>query len=173
MTSASSAVHSERHPRGFALTCAIAADPDRVFAAWTQPKHLTWFFNPAMPTPTEPTTVDLRVGGEWRQQMVVTDDLAYPTGGVYVAIVPGERLAFRWGARGGWPDLDGRGAETPPLVTVALRPVGASTEVTLSVAFADELSDDEVRHLIDGGTLDGWSETLGRLHLSSALDSPL
>lgn len=41
-----------------------------------------------MPTPTTPIEVDLRVGGMRKQQMVVNENLSYPTGGIYLEIVP-------------------------------------------------------------------------------------
>lgn len=67
--------------RSFTLTRILAASRQAVFTAWTDPEHLAWFYNPDMPTPTTPIEVDLRVGGTWRQQMVVNGNLSYPTGG--------------------------------------------------------------------------------------------
>ena len=45
------------------------------------------------PTARKPITVDLRVGGAWRQQMVINAETQYFTGGVYREIVPNERVA--------------------------------------------------------------------------------
>ena len=74
--------------------------------AWTDPDQLEWYYNPAQPIPDEPIELDLRVGGVWRQRMVIDEDTAYYTGGVYREIVPGRSLVFAWGATGGWPALD-------------------------------------------------------------------
>ena len=52
--------------RDLALTRMLDAPPDVVFEAWTDPAYLHWFFNPGF-TPEVPTTVDLRVGGQWMQ----------------------------------------------------------------------------------------------------------
>ncbi|WP_104116736.1 SRPBCC domain-containing protein [Arthrobacter sp. B1805] len=158
-------------PRGFTLTRDLRAPRHQVFRAWTEPEHLAWFYNPAMPTPTTPIEVDLRVGGTWRQQMVVTEDLQYPTGGVYLEIVPDERLVFRWGAAGGWPDLSGPREQEAPVVTLELRDTPEGTRLELGVAFSDHLDDEEVRSLIEGGTRDGWGATIDRVALSTALTS--
>lgn len=157
-----------RAERSFTLTRILQAPRDLVFTAWTDPEHLAWFYNPAMPTPTTPIQVDLRVGGVWRQHMVVDDDLHYPTGGVYLEIVPNERLVFRWGATGGWPELVEPHDLEAPVVTVELRDVAEGTRLELVVAFADQLADEKVRELIDGGTRDGWGATIDRVAHSTA-----
>ena len=95
--------------RGFTLTRMLDAPPDVVFQAWTDPAHLDWFFNPDT-RPDAGTQVDLRVGGAWRQHMVIDETTQYMTGGVYTEIVPNRKLVFalgrpwgmarpRWGGR--------------------------------------------------------------------------
>ena len=155
--------------RRFTLTRQLDDSRHAVFSAWTDPEHLAWFYNPAMPTPGMPIEVDLRVGGTWRQHMVVNDDLDYPTGGKYLEIVPDERLVFRWGAVGGWPELDGEKEQLAPVVTVQLNDVGAGTELVLTVRFSDQLDIDDVQQLILGGTRDGWGATVDRVRLSTAI----
>ena len=155
--------------RSFTLTRTLPAPRSAVFDAWTKPEHLAWFYNPAMPTPTTAIHVDLKVGGIWRQQMVINDDLQYPTGGVYLEVVPDEQLVFRWGATGGWPELAGAHEHEAPVVTVALRDDAGGTRLELTVAFPDQLSDEELRNLIDGGTRDGWSTTIDRVAHSTAI----
>ena len=73
--------------RQFTLTWTLDAPPADVFRAWTDPEYLDWFYNDAQPKPAEPIELDLRVGGVWRQQMVISDTTSYPTGGVYREIV--------------------------------------------------------------------------------------
>lgn len=155
--------------RSFTLTGILAASRHAVFTAWTDPEHLVWFYNSGMPTPTSPIEVDLRVGGTWKQQMVVNEDLSYPTGGTYLEIIPDERLVFRWGAVGGWPELDGENELTAPIATVQLTDVGTKTELVLTVQFSEHLDIDEVQKLIQGGTRDGWATTLDRVKESTAI----
>jgi len=161
-------IHEPPPERRFTLTRTVAAPRRSVFAAWTDPDHLGWFDNPAMPTPTAPIEVDLRVGGIWRQQMVIDDDLSYLTGGIYLEIVPDERLVFRWGAVGGWPELDGDKEATAPVVTVELRDRAPGTELALTVRFSDLLDIDDVREII-GGCREGWGATIDRVDRSTAI----
>jgi len=155
--------------RSFTLTRILAASRQAVFTAWTGPEHLGWFHNPDMPTPAEPIEVDLRVGGTWKQQMTVNEELSYPTGGIYLEIVPDERLVFRWGAVGGWPELDGENELTAPVVTVQLNDLGKETELVLTVQFSEHLDIEEVQKLMLGGTREGWDATLDRVKESIAL----
>lgn len=167
--------------RSFTLTRTLAASRHAVFTAWTDPEHFAWFYNPDMPTPSTPIEVDLRVGGTWRLQMVVNDGLSYPTGGIYLEIVPDERLVFRWGAVGGWPDLAGENELLAPVVTVQLNDfdtdAGTGTELILTVQFSERLDTNEVQKLILGGTRDGWGATIDRINYSAAVtamdDMPL
>ena len=160
------------HPtqdRTSTLTRNLAASRRAVFMAWTDPDQLAWFYNPDMPTPTTPIEVDLRVGGTWKQQMVVNDDVSYPTGGIYQEIVANERLVFRWGAVGGWPELAGENELLAPVVTVQLNDLGTGTELVLTVHFSEHLDISEVEELILGGTREGWGATIDRVNDSTAL----
>jgi uncharacterized protein YndB with AHSA1/START domain len=100
--------------RHLILNWTLDAPRADVFRAWTDPDHLQWFYNPAQPIPDEPIELDLRVGGVWRQRMVISEQMNYVTGGVYREIVRDEKLVFNWGAAGGWPELDPRTARGEP-----------------------------------------------------------
>jgi uncharacterized protein YndB with AHSA1/START domain len=134
-----------------------------VFRAWTDPDHLQWFYNPAQPIPDDPIVVDLRVGGVWRQRMVISEQTDYVTGGVYREIVRDEKLVFNWGAAGGWPELDPEQLEESPLVTVTLTEVGGQTEMRLRVDLPDGLAPDQVKEWWSTGFRDGWRDTVDRL----------
>ena len=145
--------------RGIELTRMLNAPPELVWQAWTDPKYLLWFFNPAM-TATQPTTVDLRIGGEWRQHMVVNDETQYMTGGVYREIEPYRRLVFSWGAREGWPALK---PDEDLLVAVELTPVGEQTRMDFRLRLPDQMSDAAAKAWLDMGIDHGWSVTIDRL----------
>ena len=119
--------------RAYTLTWTLDAPRADVFRAWTDPAHLDWFYNDQNPVPAEPIELDLRVGGVWRQKMVISERTAYFTGGVYREIVPDEKLVFAWGAMGGWPELDPDRLDDSPQVTVSFAQVGTQTELTVSV----------------------------------------
>ena len=145
--------------RGFRLTRMLDAPPEVVWQAWTDPKYLDWFFNPGT-TPKWPTSVELRVGGAWRQHMVENAETQYVTGGIYREIVPHRRLVFAWGASGGWPDTD---APNGPQVTVELTPVGEKTRMDLALFLPDALSGAEVQAWLDKGVEAGMTMTVDRL----------
>lgn len=148
--------------RGFALMRLLDAPPDVVFEAWTDPAYLYWFFNPGF-TPEAPTTVDLRVGGQWRQQMIVNADTRYITGGVYREIVPNQKLVFTWGAVGGWPELDLARLDDGLLATVTLTPIGNKTEMEFRLQLPDHMTEDAAREWLGSYMQTGWGETIDRL----------
>jgi uncharacterized protein YndB with AHSA1/START domain len=155
--------NTERAHREFTLTWSLDAPPADVFRAWTDPDRLDWFYNDAQPTPTEPIELDLRVGGVWRQRMVLDEDTAYFTGGVYREIVPDEKLVFCWGAVGGWPELDPDRLDDSPLVTVTLDWSGGRTEMTVHVELPAGFSDEGMPEGWFGHIRTGWRDTVDRL----------
>lgn len=149
--------------RGFTITRQLEAPREVVFQAWTDPSQLHWFAGVA-PDPQHPTTVDLRVGGEWRLRLVENAEKPYITGGIYREIVTPERLVFTWGATDGWPMIEPARLDDSPLVTVMLREIGpAATEMTVHFSLADHLTEDQVRDWFAIGVVDGMSQTLDRL----------
>ena len=155
--------NTEHATREFTLTWTLDAPPADVFQAWTDPDHLDWFYNDAQPVPSEPIELDLRVGGVWRQQMVLDETTAYPTGGVYREIVPDERLVFSWGAAGGFPALDPDRLDDSPLVTMTLSRVSGRTEMTVHVAIPATMSDEDMPDGWFGHIQHGWRDTVDRL----------
>lgn len=154
---------SNQHNRGFTITRRLSGRPEEVFRAWTEPEQLRWFFT-ELNDPDGPIEVDLRVGGWWRQRMVVdADGTDYQTGGLYLEVEPPKRLVFAWGAPGGWPDLDPAHPEHAPIVTVELAPAGDGTEMSFILAFDESMSDEQVRDLLATKMYEGWSMTIDRL----------
>jgi uncharacterized protein YndB with AHSA1/START domain len=151
-----------RSERGFTVTRVLDAPRGLVFQAWTDPRHLQWFFSPLTDV-RDPIEVDLRVGGAWRQRMIVDDDTQYVTGGIYREIVPPERVVFTWGAVDGWPRIDPNHPEDGPEVTVTLREVGDQTEMTFRLRLPDHLPEDQVEEWFARGIRAGWSDTIDRL----------
>ena len=158
--------------RAFTLTWTLDAPPAEVFRAWTDPDHLQWFYNPNNPVPDEPIELDLRVGGAWRQHMVISESTSYVTGGVYREVVPNEKLVFAWGATGGWPELDPERLDDSPLVTVLLSGLGGRTELMVTVELPASLSEAEAREWFELGIRDGWRDTVDRLAAALADAGP-
>jgi uncharacterized protein YndB with AHSA1/START domain len=85
--------------RSFTLTWKLDAPPETVFDAWTDPARLGWFYNDQQPVPDEPIELDLRVGGEWRQMMVIDEETSYFTG----AFTARSFRTSGWSSRGARP----------------------------------------------------------------------
>jgi uncharacterized protein YndB with AHSA1/START domain len=152
---------TDRTQRDFTLTWTLDAPPAQVFRAWTDPDHLDWYYNDRQPIPSEPIELDLRVGGVWRQMMVVDEDTSYFTGGVYREVVPGEKLVFAWGATDGWPELDLDRLDDSPLVTLTFTDVGGRTEMNLHVELPPNLVEDKPGWW--AMIRSGWQDTVDRL----------
>jgi uncharacterized protein YndB with AHSA1/START domain len=152
---------NQRHE--FTLTWTLDAPPADVFQAWTEPDQLGWFYNDEQPTPAEPVEVDLRVGGAWRQRMVIDESTNYVTGGVYREIVPDEKLVFAWGAEGGWPALDPDRLDDSPTVTVILARSGRQTEMTVHVELPAVFAGTEMPEGWFGHIESGMRDTVDRL----------
>ena len=150
-------------PREFTLSWILDAPPAQVFRAWTDPEHLQWFYNDHQPIPDDPIEVDLRVGGVWRQRMVISEKADYITGGVYREIVRDVKLVFSWGATGGWPELDPERLDDNPLVTVTLTEVGGRTEMRVRVQLPEGLSDEQAQEWLSLGIREGMQDTVDRL----------
>jgi uncharacterized protein YndB with AHSA1/START domain len=148
--------------RDFTLTWVLEASAADVFRAWTDPDRLGWYYNPAHPVPAEPIELDLRVGGVWRQYMVIDEDTAYFTGGVYREIVQDEKLVFAWGATDGWPKLDPDDLDGSPTVTMTLSTDGARTEMVVHVEVPARLADDGLAGWWAYAE-SGWRDTVDRL----------
>ena len=159
--------------RDVTFTWTLDASRADVFRAWTDPDHLQWFYNPAQPTPDDPIELDLRVGGVWRQRMVISEKTDYVTGGVYREIVPDEKLVFAWGATDGWPELDPERLDESPLVTVVLSEVDGRTPMTLCMELPASLSQKQVQEWFEMGIRDGWRDTVDRLVSSLEAAAPV
>jgi uncharacterized protein YndB with AHSA1/START domain len=157
--------------REFTLTWTLDAPPAEVFRAWTDPDHLQWFYNDEHPVPTEPIEVDLRVGGAWRQRMVIDPGTAYVTGGVYREIVSDKKLVFAWGAPDGWPELDPERLDDSPLVTVTLTEADGGTQMSVRVELPDGTFEKSAQEWL--AVRDGWRDTVDRLAAAFASTSAI
>jgi uncharacterized protein YndB with AHSA1/START domain len=149
--------------REFTLTYTLDSSAADVFRAWTDPEHLDWFYNDTQPRPTESVELDLRVDGAWRQYMVVDEETAYFTGGIYREIEPNKKLVFAWGATDGWPKLDPDKLDDSPLVTVTLKEDGGRTRMTVHVELPAAFATAEMPVGFLGHVEAGWRDTIERL----------
>lgn len=101
------------------------APRDRVYRAWTVAAELDRWFAPD-PNFTVRSSIDLRLGGQYRIDMQRPDGQVFSAFGVYREIRPPERLVFTWSAAGGPEPVE------DTLVTVEFFEAGDKTQVTLT-----------------------------------------
>lgn len=105
----------------------IAAPPEKVFQAWTDPSKMTkWFARGTVQNTISKMEADARPGGKYRVDVAAADGKTYHMVGTYREVRPPEKLVFTWR----WEDQADFG-ET--LVTIEVRRLGQSqfTEVIL------------------------------------------
>jgi uncharacterized protein YndB with AHSA1/START domain len=130
----------------------IAAPPERVFAAWTQPELLNqWSSPPGISI--DGGDLDLRVGGHWRVAMRGVDGSTREAFGTYREIVSPKRLVYTHAWRLGGP---GGGTTPETVLTVEFRPEGNGTRVVLTQA-GFESAESRDGHRI------GWSSSIDNL----------
>ena len=74
---------------------------EKLFAGWTQPDLMVRWYCPK-PWYIKDVEVDLRVGGGCMMTMCGPDGLSFPNSGVYLEIVPNEKLVFTDAYAPGW-----------------------------------------------------------------------
>lgn len=90
------------------LTRLIDAPREKLFRCWTEPSLLKQWFAPD-PVTTTVAQVDLRVGGGSLIVMRTPDGQEIPCPGVYLEIIPNQKLVFTDAYSGGWtPKSDGK-----------------------------------------------------------------
>lgn len=79
--------------RELELTALIDAPREEVFRAWTDPDLMIQWFTPA-PWSTKSVKTDVRAGGSSLIVMADPDGNEYPNPGVYLEVVPNEKIVF-------------------------------------------------------------------------------
>ncbi len=125
----------------------LNASPGKVFRAWTQPAQILKWMHPSGNEMIH-AEVDAREGGSFRLVMRGTDGAEHEASGRYLEVVADAKLVFTWSWRSA--------PESESFVTVALRPDGDGTVLTLTHAqFLDEETRDQ--------HAEGWTSTLDGL----------
>jgi len=125
----------------------LDAPPERVYAAWTDPAHLTKWFGPDS-GPVTRADLDVRTGGRYTIVFHTEDGEEHHVSGAYVDVVPNERLTFTWA----WRSTP----ERESLVTIHIKPDGAGSILTLiHERFFDEEARDRHNY--------GWTGALNKL----------
>ena len=99
--------------RELVLARIIDATPDKVYRAWTEAELLKQWFAPA-PFATPTAELDVRPGGGNLIVMRGPDGAEMPNRGVYLEVVPNEKLVFTDAFTSGWEPSE------KPFMTVIL-----------------------------------------------------
>ena len=129
------------------------APRDLVFAAFTDPKHLTQWWGPNGFTTTT-SSFEFRPGGVWRFVMHGPDGRDYQNHVTYEEIVPPERIVYRHGG----------GDDVEPVQfrqTIVFEDLGGRTRITWRGDFPSAAERDRV--IKDHGADKGLLQTLARL----------
>lgn len=128
----------------------IAARPERVFEAWTDPQQrLAWWGDDSMYRGTKMES-DLRVGGKWRTEGKSVDGKPFAVWGEYTRVDPPRALGFTWNHD--W----GPGGHPTTHVLIELTATSSGTHVALTHSgFVDPSERDDHDR--------GWKRVLGWL----------
>lgn len=133
----------------FTITRTLHAPRDVVWRAWTDEDELARWLYDFGRTPRESISFDVREGGSYRYTLISDNGEEYPTGGVFLEVVPPERLVFTWRN----PDDS---IDTAPVVTITLTERDGRTELVFSLRGI-------AGHPGDGNVYDGWDQALDSL----------
>jgi len=100
----------------------IAATPEQLFAAWTQPERLKQWWGPEGVTCID-AAVDLCVGGRYRIGNRLPDGKVLWITGAYRVVEPPARLVYTWQIESA--------SQAPEIVTVRFEPRENGTEVVV------------------------------------------
>lgn len=126
-----------------------------LWACWTTPEHIKHFFVPK-PYGIDSCDIDLRVGGRFNTVMNIDGQLM-ANEGVYLEIIPQERLVFTDSYSEGWkPAAD-------PFMTAIVDFVDAEGGGTTYTATARHRSPEARKGHEEMGFFDGWGTVATQL----------
>lgn len=137
------------------LTRLIKAPREKVYAAWTQPELMKQWFAP-LPFTTPIVELDLRVGGASKIVMQDVDGNQYPNHGVYLELVPNEKIVCTDAYTSAWVPSE------KPFMTMILtfEEEGGDTRYTARVVHWSE-ADREAHEQM--GFYEGWGKCADQL----------
>jgi uncharacterized protein YndB with AHSA1/START domain len=134
------------------------APPEVVFRVWTDPRCVAlWWGCSGCTNPI--CELDVRPGGAWRIDVRTTEGVTYPNRGVYIEVVPNERIVYSDIPIPESPAWDG----LPPGIcinTVTFEPDGIGTRVTLHARLS---SQEDLDRMLRQGVRQGIGQSFDRV----------
>lgn len=126
-----------------------------VWDCWTTPEHIRHFFVPRPHRVTE-CAIDLRVGGRFNTTFEV-EDAEMKNEGVFLEIVPEEKLVFTDAYSEGWKP------SAEPFLTAMLLLADAENGATRYTAIARHRSEEARKAHEEMGFFEGWGIVIDQL----------
>lgn len=137
------------------FTRTLAVPRSLIWECWTDPKHIPHFFVPK-PHKVTAVDIDLRVGGRFNTSFDVEGNVM-DNHGVYLEVVPGEKLVFTDTYTEGWKPAP------EPFMTAILLLLDAPGGGTTYTAIARHRNPDTRKAHEDMGFFDGWGTVVTQL----------
>ena len=137
------------------FTRTLAVPRQLVWECWTEPKHIPHFIIPA-PHKVTSVDIDLRVGGRFNTTFEVEGN-SMDNKGVYLEVVPGEKLVFTDSYTEGWKPA------AEPFMTAILILSDTADGGTSYTAIARHRSPEARKTHEDMGFFDGWGTVVTQL----------
>jgi uncharacterized protein YndB with AHSA1/START domain len=142
-------------PLDLTIERVIDVPSEKVWAAWTNPKHIVHWFCPK-PWQTTACEIDLRPGGKFNTTMKSPEGQEFPNSGCILEVVPGQKLVFTDAL------LPGYRPSTEPFMTaiITIKPEGKGTRYTATAMHGNEAN---VKKHLEMGFVQGWNTSLDQL----------
>lgn len=134
----------------------VEAPRELIWRCWTEAEHLKNWFTPK-PWLTTECTIDLRIGGEFFTKMKSPEGEYYPNSGVYLEIIPNQRLVFTDAYTAGWQPSEN------PFFTAIIELEDAGQGKTKYTATARHWTVENCKKHEEMGFKDGWGKVLDQL----------
>ncbi len=148
--------NASAHPNDLVLERIIEASPEAIFKAWTDPKMLKEWFVPK-PWTLSDVKLDVRTGGSNSFVMNGPDGEKFPNAGVYLEVVPNEKIVFTDAYTTAWVPSD------KPFFTaiVTFQDIGGGK--TKYTAIARHWREEDRETHVKMGFHEGWGQCADQL----------
>ncbi|MFA5582082.1 MAG: SRPBCC family protein [Paracoccaceae bacterium] len=137
------------------FTRTLAVPRQLLWECWTKPEHIPHFFAPA-PHEVSAVEIDLRPGGRFYATFLVEGE-AMENNGVYLEVVPGEKLVFTDSYTEGWKPAP------EPFMTAIIVFADTPDGGTSYTAIARHRTPEARKQHEDMGFFDGWGTVATQL----------
>jgi len=142
--------------RELVLARIIDAPREKVFRCWTDATLLPRWFAP-LPWTTSSAKLDVRAGGSSVVVMRSPEGVDYPNPGLYLEVVPNEKLVFTDTYTEGWKP------NPEPFMTAIVTFEDAGDGKTTYTAIARHRNPESAKQHADMGFYDGWGTVATQL----------